>query len=151
MFDALGKTLRKIFGSKPASGARKTTALDEKRFIYVMIPGDIQPLARGERFEDPLEDALREAGIGTISGGGSQLDDPYPDGRPRVNFCGLDVDVSDLGAARQLIMRTMETLGAPAGTALHYTIGASKLLDRFTGDRWEEGMTRTMLHPGFGI
>ncbi len=147
MFDAL----RKLFGSKAATGAQKASELDEERFIYVMIPGDIQPLARGERFEDPLEDALREAGIGTISGGGSQLDDPYPDGRPRVAFCGLDVDVRNLEAGRQLIMQRMKTLGAPVGTELHYTIGAKKLLDRFSGDRWEEGLPRTMLHPGFGV
>jgi hypothetical protein len=70
-----------------------TADLDPQLFVYVKIPGDIQPLARGERFEDPLQVALQAEQLGNVSGGGSQLDDPYPDGRPRVEFSGLDVDV----------------------------------------------------------
>ena len=49
----------------------RPSSLDPQLFVYVKIPGDIQPLARGERFEDPLDDALSASGLGQVSGGGS--------------------------------------------------------------------------------
>jgi hypothetical protein len=71
---------RKLLASKSEKVANVTADLDPQLFVYVKIPGDIQPLARGERFEDPLQVALEAEQLGNISGGGSQLDDPYPDG-----------------------------------------------------------------------
>lgn len=124
---------------------------DDELFIYVVLPGDIHPHERGERFADPLQMALQAAELGEITGAGSQLDDPYPDGRPRVEFCGLDIELDQVDGARQLIMRTLQTLGAPPGTELHYTAGDARLLDRFTGECWNESLPRTMLHPAFGI
>jgi hypothetical protein len=41
-------------------------------FFYVRIPGNVEPLERGARFEDPLEAALQESGLGSVEGGGSQ-------------------------------------------------------------------------------
>src|SRR5689334_5442375 len=99
--------IRKLLGLKPAGSAGAHQSLDPGLFIYVKIPGDIQPLVRGERFEDPLQAALEERGLGAISGGGSQLDDPYPDGRPRVEFCGIDVDVTDREQARAFLMKKL--------------------------------------------
>jgi hypothetical protein len=123
---------------------------DPELFVYVKIPGDIQPLARGERFEDPLQLALDEAGLGKVTGGGSQLDTPYPDGRPRVEYCGIDIDVTDRDKARQLLMRKLVDLATPEGTELHYTKDGSMRLDRLTNGAWSEGEPRTFEHAGFG-
>ena len=142
---------RKLLASKSEKVANVTADLDPQLFVYVKIPGDIQPLARGERFEDPLQVALEAEQLGNISGGGSQLDDPYPDGRPRVEFCGLDVDVVDQDRARGLLMRELIKLEAPDGTELHYTKQGAALLDRLVNGSWNEGLARTFMHPGFGV
>ena len=94
---------------------------------------------------------MEAAQLGNISGGGSQLDDPYPDGRPRVEFCGIDVDVTDRDRARVLLMEELVKLQAPPGTELHYTKDGSKLLDRYADGAWSEALPRTFTHPGFGV
>jgi hypothetical protein len=116
-----------------------------------MIPGDIQPLERGARFEDPLQKLLQTAGLGTISGGGSQLDDPYPDGRARVEFCGLDIDVLDRDQVRRMLRDELSRLGVSPGTELHYTNDSGAFLDRFETHGWRLDLKREMLHPKFGI
>ena len=103
------------------------------------------------RFDDPLAEKLEQAQLGSISGGGSQLDVPCPDGRQRVAFCGIDVDVNDLDAARAMPMTELSALAAPLGTELHYTKGVTMLLDRLTSEGWKQGLARTMEHPGFGV
>ena len=146
MFDRI----RKLWRRKDDSGPGLEVA-DPQLFIYIVIPGDIQPIARGEQFEDPLEEALSEAGLGRITGGGSQLDDPYPDGRSRVEFCGIDVDVSDRASALILLRRKLIELAAPDGTELHYTEGKSPLRDSLDRGAWTERQLRTVMHPGFGV
>ena len=143
--------IRKLLGLKPRESAGADQSWDPSLFIYVKIPGDIQPLVRGERFEDPLQAALEELGLGNISGGGSQLDDPYPDGRPCVEFCGIDVDVTDREKARAFLMKKLIELGVPPGTELHYVKDGTKLLDRYENGAWNEAAIRTATHPGFGV
>jgi len=146
MFDRIGR----VFGLPPKADAQATPRWDPQLFVYVKIPGDIQPIARGERFEDPLQLALDATGLGKISGGGSQLDKPYPDGRPRVEYCGIDINVTDRDKARVLLMEKLIELAAPDGTELHYTKDGSMQLDRFANGIWKQGEPRTFEHPGFG-
>jgi hypothetical protein len=145
------KLLRRLFGSSQNTSRGAQAPCEPRQFVYVMIPGDIQPLMRGERFEDPLAEVLKAAGLGSVSGGGSQLDDPYPDGRPRVAFCGIDIDVVDLDRALRAIRQKLAELDAPAGTELHYTVGATLLLDRLVDGTWRQGLPRSFKHPGFGV
>jgi hypothetical protein len=126
-------------------------AFDRQRFIYIKIPGDIQPLERGTRFEDPLQKLLAASGLGSVTGGGSQMDDPYPDGRPRVEFCGIDLYVTDTDRALAFLRNELPKLDAPAGTELHYTVDAAALLDRRQTDDWHLGLVRTYLHPSYGV
>lgn len=42
-------------------------------FFYVRIPEDVQPIARGARYEDPLQAALHAEDLGEVTGGGSQM------------------------------------------------------------------------------
>lgn len=77
-------------------------------FLYVRIPGDIQPLEREERFERPLEVALQASGLGSVTGGGSQLGEGTT-----VEYCGLDVVVNDRLRAIQLVCSVMQRVGCP--------------------------------------
>jgi hypothetical protein len=94
---------------------------DSPLFVYVKLPGNIQPLERGQ-FEDPLAAALEAAGLGAVTGGGSQLDDPDENGSPRVAFAGIDVDLYAVEPGLQLIVRELRRAHAPAGTVLLYEL-----------------------------
>jgi hypothetical protein len=126
-------------------------SLEPTAFIYVKIPEGIGPMDRGDKYEDPLEVKLREAGLGQVSGGGSQLGDHRPDGSRVIDFCGLDIDVVDLEKALALLRAELPPLGIPDGTELHYTVGEARLQDVFSRGEWTLGQPRTFLHPGFGV
>ena len=143
--------LRHLFSRAQKTSPETKPTWDPQQFLYVKIPGDIQPLVRGERFEDPLAEVLQSAGLGDVSGGGSQLDDPYPDGRPRVEYCGIDIDVVDRDRALTAIRQKLGELNAPIGTEIHYTEGTTKLLDRLIGESWHLKLPRSFVHPGYGV
>ena len=120
---SLLRSVKGWLGLDPDSVTRgESVSVDKPLFVYVKLPGDIQPLERGERFEDPLEAVLQRSGLGTITGGGSQLDEPHEDGRPRVEFAGLDVDLYDVARGLALLRAELVRLGAPAGTSLLYEL-----------------------------
>jgi hypothetical protein len=101
-------------------------------FVYIKIPGDLDPLDRGEMFEDPLQQALDNESLGEITGGGSQLSDPNESGHS-IDFCGIDVDLYDPAKGLDLLRRELVRLEAPAGTMLLYELD---------GKEWEEPVYR---------
>lgn len=113
-----------------------------EHFIYVKIPEDIGPLDRGSKYEDPIEAKLGEHGLGEVSGGGSLLGVPGPDGARPISYCGIDVDTRDIDAARMLLRDMLPRLGAPDGTELHYEESANRLKDVFRGSAWTLGQPR---------
>lgn len=120
-------------------------------FVYLKIPEPLMPLDRGAKYEDPIDAALEPRRLGSISGGGAQLGDERPDGTRPIEFCGIDIDVTDLEAARELLRALLVELGAPAGTEIHFSIGDEKLQDELREQGWALRQPRTFLHPGFGI
>ena len=81
----------------------------------------IQPIARGDRYEDPLHAALQEAGLGEVDGGGSQL---APNGE--VRFAEVAIYLADLDRAVQLTKDTLEGGGAPEGSELIFAPEAGR-------------------------
>jgi hypothetical protein len=73
----------------------------------------IEPLDRGTRYEDPLDAALRDAGVGEVTGGGSQLGE-----LGEIEFAGIEIQVSNVDAALLVIARALEQAGAPMGSQL---------------------------------
>jgi hypothetical protein len=94
-------------------GFAEDAASEGNHFFYVRIPGDIQPLEREERFEAPLEIALEESGLGSVTGGGSQLGEGTT-----IEYCGLDVVVSDRVRALALIRKVMQGVRCPQATVI---------------------------------
>jgi len=82
-------------------------------FFYVRIPENLQPIARGDRYEDSLQDALAAQGIGEVTGGGSQLGEG-----DSVEYCGIDVVVRARDSGLELIRSVMRKLGAPRATVI---------------------------------
>jgi hypothetical protein len=123
----------------------------EPELIYVYLPESLGPIDRGDRYEEPIIEELERLGLGEVSGGGSSLGDPLPDGTRQIEFCGIDVDTDQVDATRDALRTLLPKLGCPAGTQLHYRADDRPLQDEYDGSGWELGRQRSMLHPGFGI
>ena len=79
----------------------------------IHIPGDIQPFERGDRFEDPLDQALRAAGrLGKCVGGGTAMD------AKQVTRCDVEVEVKDRAKAVPVIRKVLSAAAAPPGTTV---------------------------------
>ena|SRR5215467_13955507 len=91
-------------------------------FVYIKLPCNLQPIERGEKFEDPIQEALEKEKLGTVTGGGSQLADPDDEGRPTIEFCGIDVDLYSVEKGLDLLRRELIRLQAPQGTMLLYEL-----------------------------
>jgi hypothetical protein len=140
----------RLFGStepEPQEGGK----FDPEKFIYIKMPGSIGPIDRGELFEDRIDPILEKEGLGAVSGGGSSLGDEQPDGTRFIEFCGIDVDVTNLQRAREVLRELLPQINAPAGTELQFTKGGKKLQDRYNGATWSIEEPRDALHPGLGI
>ncbi len=82
--------------------------------LLVRIPADIDPIERGERFEDPINRALRQGGrLGRVTGGGTEM---CLGGRRFVTGCHLDVDVKDVARSLPILRQTLLDAGIPRGT-----------------------------------
>jgi hypothetical protein len=137
-------------------GARRVAedegpAFDPESFVYLKIPGDIQPIDRGEWFEDRIEPALAEAGLGTVSGGGSSLSEPRADGSRVIEYCGVDIDVTELEPALVLLRALLPQLPITPGTELQYTRGGVMFRDLYRDGEWVLAQPRQDRHPGFGV
>ena len=81
-----------------------------------MLPGNIQPIDRGARFTDPLNQALKAEGVGETGDEGTQMG--IVDGGVVVVAADIEVTVSDLGRGLAIIRRVLRAAGAPAGTTI---------------------------------
>lgn len=89
--------------------------------VTVRLWGHIEPIERGERYEDPLQSALSAAGAGEVDGGGSQLS-----ALGEVTFAEIAAYVGDLDAAVPIIREIMEGAGAPEGSEIIFAPEAAR-------------------------
>jgi hypothetical protein len=89
----------------------KAAAERGQHFFYVLINEPLGPMDRGEKYEDPLKDALGE--LGEVTGGGSQLGEG-----DTIAFCGLDVVVNHRENGLKVIRECLRSCGAPANTII---------------------------------
>ena len=85
-------------------------------FRYVVVARmfeHIGPIDRGERYEDPLDAVLGPAGVGRVTGGGSQLNE-----RGGIEFADVEMELADLDQALQVVSDALEKSGAPQGSEL---------------------------------
>ena len=92
-------------------GFAEAAAERGQHFFYVLIREPLGPMERGEKYEDPLAEAL--GNLGEVTGGGSQLGDGNS-----VAFCGLDVVVNDRDRGLKVIRKCLRSRGAPSNTTI---------------------------------
>ncbi|MGE3164655.1 MAG: hypothetical protein AB7O52_07105 [Planctomycetota bacterium] len=81
--------------------------------VLVRLWAYLEPFDRGSRFEDPLSSALEAAGLGHVTGGGSQL---RPNGE--IEFAEIELGLANLDDALEIVRTVLEGAGAPAGSEL---------------------------------
>ena len=119
------------------------------QFVYVRIPVNrrrgTDPL---HQREDQIDQALRAQGIGTVVGWGDSLGERRADGSRVAAYIRIDINVSDLAAARATLQHLLPQLDAPAGTEIHYTQQGLSLQDLATATGWllEQPVPGTQSH-----
>ena len=91
-------------------------------FVFAKIMDTIGPMVRGEKYAQPLDRDLEAQGLGTVTGGGTQM--AKQGGIERV---GIDIDLTDLARGIEFTRRRLHELGAPHGSVLEYRIGEQRL------------------------
>lgn len=91
------------------------------------------PVARGAKYEDPLDAALKAAGLGGVTGGGSLL------GLQRqVASVDIELVLRNLEEALQFARATLLSLGAPPGSLLLFVReGRPRALAVATGEEFD--------------
>ena len=79
--------------------------------LIVHIPESLGPMERGEKYESPLSDILRHAGVGDVTGGGSLVD--FSEEGLELCACDLELMVSDIKRAIALTKQFLLEVGAP--------------------------------------
>lgn len=82
-------------------------------FFYIRIPEPLYPEERGEKYEEPLAEALRVARLGKVTGGGQQLGEGNS-----IVYCGVDVELRERVRGLAVLRDVLVRLGAPAGTVI---------------------------------
>lgn len=83
--------------------------------VNITIREPVQPIHRSERYEDPLYEALEEAGLGGPGDGAGTLCSKEGE----IEEADFDVVATSLDAI-PLIVRCLEEAGAPRGSVLSY-------------------------------
>ena len=83
--------------------------------LVAQLNARLQPIHRGEFFEDPLNEALDRAALGQVSGGGTMQA-----ATGEIEYCDIEIQIADeVPKAVKYIVDTLESLGAPKGSKLH--------------------------------
>jgi hypothetical protein len=89
---------------------------------YAQLNARIMPIDRGERYEDPLGEALAENGLGEVTGGGTMQSK-----EGEIEYCGIDIDLFDVSKGVPFICEFLTRCGAPKGSKLQYELKRKRI------------------------
>ncbi len=92
--------------------------MNPTHLVRAKLVGQLPIHEFGERFADPLYHALQARGYGDITGGDGQNDAADP----RLAWISIDIRLVNLDDALEFTRRTLQSLGAPPGSELAYTL-----------------------------
>lgn len=101
----------------------------EVEIVMAQLNMKLQPIERGEYFEDPLQEKLEEAGVGAVTGGGTMLAESN-----EIDWCDLEIEVNRVSeSVLALLMATLESLDAPKGSKLILPSGEERPFGKSEG------------------
>ena len=95
------------------------------RVVLARVYEHIEPIDRGERYEDPLDALLAHANIGRVTGGGSQLNE-----LGGIAYAEVEIELANLDEALRVVVDALEKAGAPQGSEL-IDMSDSRVLQQF--------------------
>jgi hypothetical protein len=87
--------------------------MDFPHVVLARLYEHIEPIDRGDRYEDPLQAALERADIGRVTGGGSQLNE-----LGGIEYVDVEIELANLVEAVRVVIEALENAGAPQGSEL---------------------------------
>jgi hypothetical protein len=96
------------------------------QFVVATLWEYIEPLDRGERYEDPLMEVLEQQELGEVCGGGSMLSDTSG-----IEFVDIEIELNDLDSGLPIVREVLEAQGAPKGSQLAYERNGEKTTIEF--------------------
>ena len=87
--------------------------MDFPHLILARVYEHIEPLDRGDRYEDPLQATLEKMNVGRITGGGSQLDE-----LGGIAYADIEIELANVDEGARIVAETLEAAGAPQGSEL---------------------------------
>lgn len=93
---------------------------------FVKIWEHIEPLDRGESYEDPLDAVLEKHSLGEVVGGGSLINSEN-----EIVYVNIDLNLVDTDGAVQRVAKELDRLGVPAGTEISFEEDGEERMVRF--------------------
>jgi hypothetical protein len=91
----------------------------DQHILVARLNAKLQPMHRGEIFEDPLDEELKRSSVGSVSGGGTQMGKSG-----EIEFCDIEISVNLVGVdVAASVVQALEALGAPKGSKLQLADG----------------------------
>jgi hypothetical protein len=110
--------VRMLQRAKERRARKPRKALPPGHFVFAKIMDPVLPMLRGDKYEEPLDQALQSQGLGSVVGGGTQMGDGNS-----VAWVGLDLELRNLEGALEFTRKKLRELGAPQGSVLEYRVG----------------------------
>ena len=99
--------------------------MDFPHVVLARLYEHVEPIDRGERYEDPLQAVLDEARVGRVTGGGSQLNE-----HGVIDYADIEIELANLDDGLRIVSEALEKCGAPQGSELIH-LGDSRVLRTF--------------------
>ena len=91
----------------------------EQQFVIARLNAKLQPMHRGEFFEDPLQGILEKHGVGEVAGGGTLQDETG-----EIEYCEIEIVAPEFNDnSISLIAGALQALGAPKGSHIESDAG----------------------------
>ena len=90
--------------------------MDFPHLVVARVYEHIEPIDRGDRYEDPLHATLEKSGIGRVTGGGSQLNE-----LGGIAHADIEIELANVDEALRVVVEALEAAGAPQGSELIQT------------------------------
>ena len=81
--------------------------------VLARVYEHIEPIDRGDRYEEPLHSTLEAQGLGRVTGGGSQLDE-----LGQITYADVEIELANVDEALRTVADALEAAGAPQGSEL---------------------------------
>lgn len=117
------KFFRTLFLAFAVFFAFAAQAADKVYPVSVKINESISTDDRGTKYDDPLAAALKDANLGEIVGGGNSVNKAG-----KIEWAGIDLEVTDLQKSIPVIKQKLIDLGAPKGSTIEYHSGGKKVV-----------------------